>query len=124
MIIIIPQMSTFYTNCLMGFPVEDCRIYDISYMWPILLTQSILCMISIGIKCNTIKMSYQIYILLHEFKSPLLSYFTKDKYISFSFPKVFFRMYYNCRILKTRAKSSTIFRIINVNEIYNTVSYT
>ena len=123
MIIITPQMSSFYTNCLMGFPVEDCRIYDISYMWPILLTQSILCMISIGIKYITIKTSYQIYILLHEFKSPLLSYITKDKFTYLSFPKVFLKIHYNCRILKTRAKNPAIFRIINANEICNIVSY-
>lgn len=74
MIIIIPQMKTFYTNCLMGFPLEECRIYDYSYMWPILSIQSILCLIALGIKTITIRKTYKLYILFHEYRSPLLPY--------------------------------------------------
>ncbi|KAK8804996.1 hypothetical protein WA171_006961, partial [Blastocystis sp. BT1] len=33
MIIVCPQMNSFLTKCNMGFPSEDCRIYDIHYMW-------------------------------------------------------------------------------------------
>lgn len=58
----------------MGFPLEECRIYDYSYMWPILSIQSILCLIALGIKTITIGKTYKLYILFHEYRSPLLQY--------------------------------------------------
>ena len=73
MIIILPQMNSFHSKCEMGYPSEDCRIYDIHFMWPVLLTQSILCVVVLAIKCVMVRIAYSLYWVLHEHKSPLLS---------------------------------------------------
>ena len=86
MIIVIPQMGTFLSRCQMSFPSEDCRIYDLGHMWPILLVQSALCAIVVAIKIVMIKRSYHLYLLLHEYKSPLLNYITQGKYLKIEMP--------------------------------------
>ena len=72
MIIILPQMDAFHSKCEMGYPSEDCRIYDIHSMWPVLLTQTILCMIVLVIKWVMVRTAYSLYWILHAHKSPLL----------------------------------------------------
>ena len=56
----------------MTFPSEDCRIYDINYMWPILLIQFILCIIVVVIRVIMFIFAYKLYKLLNVFYSPLL----------------------------------------------------
>lgn len=84
--IIIPQMKSFYTNCLMGFPLEECRIYDIAYMWPILVIQSCLCTVMIIIKTIMIRKTYRLYILFHEFRSPLLTFIKSEVHTKIELP--------------------------------------
>lgn len=86
MIIVGPQMNSFLTRCNMGFPSEDCRIYDIHYMWPILLVQTLLCLIVIAIKSIMVRRAYSLYWYLHEFKSPLLKYIHEGRYLHIDIP--------------------------------------
>ena len=72
-------MQSFYTTCIMGFPVEDCSIYNIQKMWKIILLQSVLCSVVIGIKIVMIRRAYALYLNLHELKSPLLRVILQDK---------------------------------------------
>ena len=79
-------MYSFHSNCLMGFSIEDCRIYDISYMWPILFIQFLLCTIVLIIKIIMIKRAYRLYILFHEFRSPFLLYLQEKTRIKIELP--------------------------------------
>lgn len=65
-------MSSFHSNCMMTFPSEDCRIYDIHYMWPILLIQFILCVAVVAIRVFMFIYTYRLYKLLNVCYSPLL----------------------------------------------------
>ena len=76
MLIILPQMDSFHSKCEMGYPSEDCRIYDIHSMWPVLLTQTILCVVVLVIKCTMVRTAYSLYWNLHEHRSPLLETIT------------------------------------------------
>ena len=65
-------MGSFHSNCLMTFPSEDCRIYDIHYMWSVLLIQFILCIAVVAIRVFMFIYTYRLYRLLNLYYSPLL----------------------------------------------------
>ena len=87
MAIILPQMKTFHSQCVAGFPSEDCRIYDIGYMWPILVTQTILDLIVVAIKSEMLRKAYHLYRFLHEYKSPLLNVIDGGRHFQITLPE-------------------------------------
>ena len=73
MLIVLPQMTSFYSSCLLTFPVEDCRIYEFEFMWPILLSQFLLCVVVIMVKIMMFRSAHRLYRLLLTYGAPLLS---------------------------------------------------
>lgn len=88
MVLVVPQMSAFHQQCVAGFPMEDCRIYDFGYMWPILLSQLILDLVVVAIKIDMFRKTHRLYLLLHEYKSPLLRVIGGERFLQLHLPAI------------------------------------
>lgn len=88
MVVVVPQMHAFHQQCVAGFPTEDCRIYDIGYMGPILLSQTILDLVVVAIKTDMFRKAHHLYLLLHEYKSPLLRVIGGERFLQLRLPAI------------------------------------